>query len=275
VSARLIAIDLDGTLIGSDLAISDIDRAAIGRVVAAGIRIVLATGRLFGASKPFAVDLGLHGPLAALQGGVIYDIDSGELLHVAPLRSTVALAAYDALLPKAYHLQLYFGDTLYLDHTSPASDEYIRLSRVEPVMVPDLRALLTGAPPPGELIKLLAIGSPGAVAAEVPLLAGQLGTQANVCKSLPHYLEVTDPAADKGHALARIADIVGVDLADSAAIGDSDNDIPMFRTAAESFAVAGATDAAKQAATRVVAGRGAGVAEALMMVSRGDPCGRA
>ncbi|HEY5095805.1 MAG TPA: Cof-type HAD-IIB family hydrolase [Candidatus Eremiobacteraceae bacterium] len=275
MSVRLVAIDLDGTLIGSDLKISDADRGAIARVVAAGIHVVLATGRLFAASRPFASDLGLRGPLAALQGGVIYDLDSGELLHVVPLRPAIALAAYDVLRARAYDLQLYFGDTLYLDHSSAASDEYLRLARVEPVMVPDLRVLLTGAAPPGALIKLLAIGAPDAVVRDLPLLSGQLGLHANVCRSLPQYLEVTDPAADKGHALVRMAGILGVALSECAAIGDSDNDVPMFRVAAESYAVANATDAAKKAAMRVVAVRGAGVAEALALVSKGDACGRA
>jgi len=274
VSTRLVAIDVDGTLVGSDLKISHADRGAIERVTAAGIRVVLASGRLFAASKPFALELGLRGPLAALQGGAIYDLDSGELLHVVPLRPAIALAAYDALLAKAYDVQLYFGDTLYLDHASANSDEYIRLARVEPVMVPDLRALLTGAAPPGALIKLLAIGAPDEVIRDLPLLASQLGKHANVCRSLPQYLEVTDPAADKGHALVRMAEILGVDLSECAAIGDADNDVPMFRVAAESYAVANATDAAKQAATRVVAARGAGVAEALALVSKGDACGR-
>lgn len=274
MSTRLVAIDVDGTLIGNDLKISDADHEAVVRVTAAGIRVVLASGRLFAASKPFALELGLHGPIAALQGGAIYDLDSGKLLHVAPLRPAIALAAYDALLAKAYDVQLYFGDTLYLDHTSANSDEYIRLARVEPVMVPDLRALLTGAAPPGALIKLLAIAAPEIVIRDLPLLASQLGQHANVCRSLPQYLEVTDPAADKGHALVRMAEILSVDLSECAAIGDADNDVPMFRVAAESYAVGNATDAAKRAATRVVAARGAGVAEALALVSKGDACGR-
>jgi Cof subfamily protein (haloacid dehalogenase superfamily) len=272
--ARLVAVDLDGTLIGNDLVISDVDRNAIARAVAAGVHVVLETGRLFSASKPFAVELGLHGPIAGLQGGVIYDIDSGTLLHAQPLSATIALAAYDALVGKAYHLQLYFGDSLYLDHMSAASAEYLRLSRVEPVMVPDLRTLLTSPPPQATLMKLLAIGAPDHVSADIPVLARQLGNQANVCRSLPQYLEVTDPAADKGHALVRIAAILGVDLADCVAIGDSDNDVSMFRVAAQSFAVANATDVAKNAATRVVAQRGAGVAEALTLVTSGDACGR-
>jgi Cof subfamily protein (haloacid dehalogenase superfamily) len=272
--ARLVGVDLDGTLIGNDLAISDVDRAAIARVVGAGVHVVLLTGRLFSASKPFAVELGLHGPIAGLQGGVIYDVDSGALLHAEPLSATVALTAYDALVSKEYHLQLYYGDALYLDHMSAASTEYIRLSRVEPVMVPDLRTLLSGAPPEADLMKLLAIGAPDHVAAELPVLARQLNGRANVFRSLPQYLEVTDPAADKGHALIRIASILGVDLSDCVAIGDSDNDVPMFRVAAESFAVANATEAAKNAATRVVAQRGVGVAEALTLVTQGDACGR-
>lgn len=275
MTARLIAVDLDGTLIGGDLIISEVDRTAIARAVAAGVHVVLETGRLFSASKPFAVELGLHGPIAGLQGGVIYDVDSGALLHAQPLSASVALAAYDALVCKDYHLQLYFGDALYLDRMSAASAEYIRLSRVEPVMVPDLRTLLTGAPLHGDLMKLLAIGAPDLVAADIPELARRLADQANVFRSLPQYLEVTDPAADKGHALVRIASILGVDLADCVAIGDSDNDIPMFRVAAESFAVANATEAAKAAATHVVAKRGAGVAEALTLVTSGDACGKA
>jgi hypothetical protein len=274
VTTRLAAVDLDGTLIGSDLVISVVDRAAIARAVETGIHVVLVTGRLFSASRPFALDLGLHGPLAGLQGGVVYDVDSGELLHATPLSASVALAAYDALLPKHFDLQLYFGDSLYLDHMSVASAEYLRLSRVEPVMVPDLRTLLTGPAPAGALIKLLAIGAPDAVVEEIVPLSDRLGSGANVCRSLPQYLEVTDANADKGHALVRIAGLLGVDLAESIAIGDSDNDIPMFRVVAESFAVANATEAAKKAATRTVAARGSGVAEALTLVCRGDACGR-
>ncbi|HKW44619.1 MAG TPA: Cof-type HAD-IIB family hydrolase [Candidatus Eremiobacteraceae bacterium] len=274
MTARLVVVDLDGTLIGSDLVISDIDRAAIARAVGAGIQVVLATGRLFAASKPFAVELGLHGPIAVLQGGAIYDIDSGRLLHAQPLSSSVALAAYDALLPKSFDLQLYFGDALYLDHMSAASEEYIRLSRVAPVMVTDLRALLTQAPPKGALMKLLAIGEPDKVVTEIPLLASRLGALANVCRSLPPYLEVTDPTADKGHALERMTAILGVGLTETVAIGDSDNDIPMFKVSSESYAVANATSAAKEAATHVVAARGAGVAEVLTLVCRRDACGR-
>ena len=274
MTTRLAAVDLDGTLIGSDLTISDVDRAAIARAVESGIHVVLVTGRLFSASRPFAIELGLHGPLAGLQGGVVYDIDSGTLLHATPLNASVALTAYDELKPKPYDLQLYFGDALYLDHVSAASAEYLRLSRVEPVMVPDLRSLLTGAAPAGELIKLLAIGAPEDVAGEISPLADRLGPGANVCRSLPQYLEVTDAKADKGHAVMRIAALFGVDLAESVAIGDSDNDVPMFHVVAESFAVANATDAARKAATHTVAARGSGVAEALTLVCRGDACGR-
>ena len=274
MTTRLAAVDLDGTLIGGDLAISDVDRAAIARAVESGIRVVLVTGRLFSASRPFAKDLGLHGPLAGLQGAVVYDVDSGDLLHATPLSASVALAAYDALLLKHYDIQLYFGDSLYLDHMSPASAEYIRLSRVEPVMVPDLRSLLTGAAPAGALLKLLAIGAPDAVTGDIEPLAASLGAAANVCRSLAHYLEVTDSNADKGHALVRIAALLGVHLTESVAIGDSDNDVPMFRVVAESFAVANATEAARRAATRTVAARGSGVAEALTLVAKGDACGR-
>jgi len=84
-----------------------------------------------------------------------------------------------------------------------------------------------------------------------------------VFRSLPQYLEVTDPRADKATALQWVAAELGLDRSDVAAIGDADNDAPMLRWAGKSYAVGDASPLAKQAAQHVVAAHGAGVAEAF------------
>jgi Cof subfamily protein (haloacid dehalogenase superfamily) len=260
----LVAIDVDGTLVGEALTISDVDANAIRAAVRRGDAVCLASGRLLAASRPFADQLGLDGPIIVLQGAVAYDLRSQSRLFFSPLAVDVALRAYDTLKAQGFHLQLYYGDHLYLDALNRWARYYIALSRVEPVMVADLRALLVQAPPsePGP-VKLLAIAEPVTVAATAPQLRADLGSRANVVTSLPPFLEVTDPAANKGEALHRVAAHLGISMSDTAAIGDADNDVPMFLAAARSFAVDNGTAAAKGAARQVVPALGRGVAAAL------------
>jgi Cof subfamily protein (haloacid dehalogenase superfamily) len=265
----LVAVDLDGTLIGESLTMTPQDRAAIQRAARNGYVICLASGRLFAASRPFAQELGLSGPIIALQGAVAYDLRSEERLFCTPLPTDTALAAYDHLKARGFHMQLYFGDRLYLDELNERAKYYLKLSRVEPIVVADLRQLLTSAAPrdPGPF-KVLAIAEPEQVSATIPALAQTLGSKANVFKSLPRFLEATHPDANKGYALRKLAGHLGIDMSDTAAIGDSDNDIPMFQAAARSFAVASGTGAAKRAAGAIVPPLGSGVAQALAILER-------
>ncbi len=265
VTVRLcIAIDLDGTLIGRDLVMSDADAGAIARTAAAGHVVCLASGRLLAASRPFARKLGLTGPIIALQGSVAYRSPDGDALFWEPLDPGMALVAYDDLMARGLHLQLYYGDSLYLDRLTDEARSYLNLSRVAPVMVGNLRALLTTSPPPqpGPL-KILAVGKRAEVERAIADLGAAYGTQANVFRSLPEFLEVTAPAASKGQALRRVAFWSGIDVKHTVAIGDSDNDVSMFAVAARSYAVANATPLARAHAGRVVGPLGQGVAEAL------------
>ena len=268
----LIAIDLDGTLIGPSLAIDDRNRAAIERAVSAGSTIVLASGRMFAAARSFAVELRLPGPMIVLNGAAIYDTASAARLYAVPMQPAIALQAYDELKRASFHLQLYFGDRLYLDELDDRARQYLALSRVEPVIVPDLRPLLDGAPP-GDVgpMKVLGVDAPAKVAESIPKIAATLGDAALVFRSQPNFLEVTDPAATKGHALSWLARSMGLGIDDLAAIGDSDNDIPMLQAAGHSFVVDNASPAARAAAQRVVASQErCGVAEALELLLNGQ-----
>ena len=269
MSARcLVAIDLDGTLIGESLVVARADADAIHRAAEANIAVCLATGRQLIASRPYADALNLRGPMIVLQGGAAYDLATGRLLFMAPLAEATALRAYDWMKEHGFHVQLYYGDSLYLDLVDERAREYIRLTRVEPVMVADLRRLLSGKPPPlPGPVKVLGISSEAEVASAIRALGAELGDRASVFRSLRNYVEVTDPRANKGEALRRVAAALEIPMEATAAIGDSDNDVPMFETAARSFCVGDGTPAAKAAAGRVVASQAqCGVAEALSLL---------
>jgi len=268
----LIAIDLDGTLIGPALVVDERNKAAIERAVSLGSTICLASGRMFLAVRPFATALRLPGPMIVLNGAAVHDAASGARLCAVPMQPSVALLAYDQLKEAGFHIQLYFGDSLYLDELDDCARAYLTLSRVEPVVVDDLRRLLDGSPP-GDVgpLKVLAVDTPARVAEYIPQVARRLGDAALVFKSQPNFLEVTDPGANKGAALEWIARSRGLGIGDVAAIGDSDNDVPMLQAAGHSFAVANATPAARAAAQRVVASQEkCGVAEALDLLTNGQ-----
>ena len=263
-ATRLVAIDLDGTLIGPDLRISATDRDAIERATAAGVEVCIATGRLFSAALPFARELDLSGFLIPLNGAAVFDIASGTMVRAVPLDRDVARDALGTLRKDGFRVQLYFGDRLYLDGRDERTEAYLRLARVEPVMVPDLAQLLNGARPaaPGPM-KVLGIGDEAQVADAVKALGARYGDRANVFRSLRQYLEVTDPQADKASALAWVAQQRGLSASQVAAVGDSDNDAPMFAFSARSYAVADGTPLALRSAKTVVGPRGRGVADAL------------
>jgi len=265
VSSGLIAIDLDGTLIDASLTIHDVDRAAIAEAGRRGWTVCLASGRMYAASKPFANALQLRAPVIVLQGAAVYDVATDKPLLVTALDEACALQAFDFLRPLGFQLQLYYGDDLYLDRIDDRARQYIALSRVEPVLVPDLRRLLVDRRPQAAgPMKLLGIDDPARVQATIPRLAAELGSRANVFRSLPMYLEVTDPHANKGFALSWLAEHLGIPLERTVAVGDADNDVFMFEVAARSFVVANGSAAAKRAAQTVVAAQdGGGVAEAI------------
>lgn len=261
---RLVAIDVDGTLVGDSLQISAVDRDAIRRAIEADVDVCLATGRLFSAARPYAEELHASGYLIPLNGAAVYDVSSRTCVHATPLDPAAAAVAVDALRDSDFRVQLYFDDTVYLDGMDDRSAAYVRRSRVVPVIVPDLRALLVGpAPATRGPFKVLGISTPDEVERMIRHLGDRIGERANVFRSMPEYLEVTDRKADKGAALAWVAKHLGVETACVAAIGDSDNDVPMFERAGHSFVVAGGTPLARARAGRVVGPQGVGVSEAL------------
>jgi Cof subfamily protein (haloacid dehalogenase superfamily) len=264
---QLVGVDLDGTLIGDALTISSADRAAIAAARDSGVKFCLATGRLFSAARPFAQELGLDGYLIPLNGAAVYELATATLAHVVPLDRGVALEAIEALRFAGFRVQLYFDDQLFLDGSDERSDRYVRMSRVTPVMVPDLQRLLDDSPPdlPGPM-KVLGIGGESDVLAQIAALGARFGSRANVFRSQRDYLEITDPHADKGSALAWVASHLSIGMDAVAAIGDSDNDVSMFERAAQSFAMGTATPLAKASARRIVGAQGRGVADAIALL---------
>ena len=224
---RLLALDLDGTVVGPGPSITDAVVAAVARAHAAGIAVTVITGRMFAAAKPFIDRLNLTGPVVCYQGAVIFDAKSGAVLQRTPVERGVAREVLAQAVVDRIHAQCYAEDRLYLDAINDWSRVYIDLARVEPIIVPSLVTAFADR----DTDKIVLVDSPERARAYVKVVQDQLGGRAYVTRSNPEFVEILDPRVSKGTALAFVAEHYGVALAQTIAVGDSWNDLPLLEAA--------------------------------------------
>lgn len=229
---RLVAFDVDGTLVGRDLVISRNVRDAIASMQKRGNIGCLVTGRMYRATLPFARELDFDAPLICYQGAAIIDPTTDELLaHTALsneiVRELIAVAERDRM-----HLQLYRNDEYYCEARNRFSELYASLALMQPVVVASLREAFAYSP----ATKAVVIADEPVAERYAEKLRETFDGRANVTRSLPEFVEVLDPAVDKGSALRFVAARLGIAIDQTIAIGDSWNDAPLLEAAG--FAVA-------------------------------------
>jgi hypothetical protein len=260
VAIRLIALDLDGTVIGADLIVRDRVRESVIRAQAQGIAITLVTGRMFAATRPFVQALGIDGLIVCYQGAAIFDAASGAVVQQTPLAQPVTREVLAKAKADRFYAQCYAGDRLYVEAINASTRKYISLSQVEPVVIPSLIEKFADEP----TLKIVLVDEAERATAYTATLQALLGTRAYVTRSHPDFVEVLDPGVDKGRALRVVAAHYGVPIEATLAVGDSWNDLPLLNAAGMGIAM-GSAPAELLARADAVVGDVAhdGVAEAI------------
>ncbi|HET9030242.1 MAG TPA: Cof-type HAD-IIB family hydrolase [Candidatus Aquilonibacter sp.] len=257
---RLVAFDLDGTLIDRDLVLRPRVLEAVGKMRDAGIRGCIVTGRMYRAAVPFARELGFDAPVVCYQGAAIVDPQADAVLRDTPLPVETVRAIADLVERDRMHLQLYRNDEYYCEARNRFSDLYASISGHEPVVVPSLREAFAYSP----ATKAVVIDEPERAAAYADRVREALGDRVYVTRSYPEFVEMLNPAVDKGDALRFVAGHLGIGLHEVAAIGDSWNDAPLLEASGLGIAMGSAPQELRAVADAVVSDvQGDGVAEAL------------
>jgi Cof subfamily protein (haloacid dehalogenase superfamily) len=257
---KLVALDVDGTLVGRDLTISPAVRDAVAAMRAAGTAGCLVTGRMYRATIPFARELALDAPLICYQGAAIIDPATDEILAHSALPNPLVRELISITERDRIHLQLYRNDEYYCETRNRFSDLYAALSLTQPVIVPSLREAFAYSP----ATKAVVIADEAAAAQYAETLKRLFGARATVTRSLPEFVEVLDPAVDKGVALRFVAARLGVEMDATMAIGDSWNDAPLLEAAGFGVAMGSAPPELRAVADAVVGDIAHdGVAEAI------------
>jgi Cof subfamily protein (haloacid dehalogenase superfamily) len=244
VKIRLLAIDLDGTLVNHQLQMDPRDVAAVKAASEAGVVVVLATGRMFKSSLRYAEPLGLKGPIINYQGAVVREIASGEVWY----RCELTVAMQDRVLalaePKDWHVNDYVDEVVYTARPRPEADLYARVALVPYEVVGPLSKWVHQEATKMVLVTLNPEDVPGRMAE----LAAWMGDVARVTRSLDWFIEVVNPQVSKSRALAMVANRLGIDQADVGAIGDNLNDEDMVTWAGFGVAMGNAPSALKSVA---------------------------
>ncbi|MDR2158532.1 MAG: Cof-type HAD-IIB family hydrolase [Treponema sp.] len=248
-SIRMLALDLDDTLLRSDLTISYRTRNAIKRAEAAGITVVLASGRVPAAMEHFARLLGMHrrpGYLICNNGTMIQESHTGDLVHEAKIDAETALIAYDLANAEGFPVQIYEDDIMYVSRSNEFTEYDQKLTGLRQVVVENFGAMVGGG-----VYKLLIPGDPMLLAPLESIIRTYLGNDITLFTSKPYFLEILPAQTDKGTALAKTAELVGIARGEVLAIGDSMNDEAMIRWAGTGVAMANGDERIKNIADLV------------------------
>jgi Cof subfamily protein (haloacid dehalogenase superfamily) len=245
----LIAIDLDDTLLRADLTVSEGNKAALAEARAAGIRVVLASGRNIHSLRHYAGLLGLEGPgdyLICSNGAEIIESATGRILDQRRLEPAFCVEAARAIEARGYPWQVYEEGLIHVSRPNPWALADSRLTGQPAILLEDEAALFERG-----LIKFVIPGEPAAIEALRADLAALFEGRATLVTSKPYFLEILALGSDKGEALRRLTERLGLSLERAMAIGDAMNDLGMVSEAGHGCAPANALDAVKAAARHV------------------------
>jgi Cof subfamily protein (haloacid dehalogenase superfamily) len=243
---RLVASDLDGTLLLPDETVSERTRAALAAAREAGITVVLVSGRPPRSLGPIAGRIGVGGIAICANGAVIWDLDTGTMVDSAPLAGELATRLVHGLreaIPGALfavELEGSFGrEAGWSDGLVAAPPDVLEADALE---------LITGP-----VTKLL-VRHPTMEFAEVAERARRVvGDDAVVTWAGLRLVEISAAGVTKASALERLCRRLGIAANEVVAVGDMPNDLAMLAWAGTAVAVANADRSVLQAADEVTA----------------------
>jgi len=224
---KLIAIDLDDTLLRDDLSISERNIKAIRDAVDKGVKVILASGRATQSVTRYLDKLGLELPVIAYQGARVVDTKTGAVMVERELEYSQAIPIIRFAEENHIHCNIYVDDVVYIEKMNKWAELYKRRTQVNPMKeVGKLSDFLNTS-----TTKIIYVDEPEKIQQikdQVKEIASQ---DVNVFISKPEYLEFTSKYATKGEAVKFLGQHFGISRQEIMAIGDTYNDISMIEYA--------------------------------------------
>lgn len=259
MNIKLVAVDLDDTLLDKSNKVSPRTAEVIKKAVQQGVTVTVATGRMFQSAVKFARQLKLDVPIITYNGALIKSCLSEEVLYEKPIELETARGVLNLFKRHGWYIQSYIDDELCVEVVNDKARYYEKAADVKAVAVGDQLYCPQKAP-----AKLLTIAEPDEIDKIWQEVAAEFGDKMYITKSKANYLEMANPTVNKGMALAFLADKLNIHREQVMAVGDSLNDLDMIEYAGFGVAMGNAADKVKELAQAVTLRNDEdGVAEAI------------
>lgn len=253
---QLLVLDIDGTIAGQSNQIREPVLQAIRTAQAKGVKVALATGRMYRSALRFYESVGSQLPLMCYQGAWIQEPLTNTLhRHLSVSTDFVHQLLDEFEKPdwQTLSIHFYIEDRLYVREITPHTRNYSERSQVEPIAVENLRSLLDQFSP----TKVLALSDDTEAIDRLyqTLRQRYTPTELYLTKSVATFFEAANPLVNKGAAVQYLAeDLLGLDASQVMAIGDNFNDVEMIAYAGVGVAMGDAPLEVQQIADWVAPG---------------------
>jgi Cof subfamily protein (haloacid dehalogenase superfamily) len=240
--------DVDGTLVTKSKALTPRAIEAIEELHEHGVIFAITSGRPPRGMRMLVHPLEMRGPMAAFNGGIIV-MPNMTIVDERVIPADAAPAVIDTIAAHGLYPWIYCGAEWYV--TDPGAPHAARESstvQFPPTVVPSYDGLLD------RLVKIVGVSDDHDLVAQCEAaLQQRFGTHVSASRSQPHYVDVTNPLANKGVVVERLSYFHQIPLEQIATLGDQPNDVLMFERSGISIAMGNASPEVRQQATFVTA----------------------
>lgn len=252
---KMIAVDMDGTLLKDNKEVSDINKEAIRRACESGVKVVVCTGRIFTSAKAYAKIIGSLAPIIASNGAYIREKDKNEVVYEKTLEKENLVKVVNLAKEGGFYPHIYTTNTIYTEKLIFSSKNYATWNeslaekdRVIIEIVDDLNEVIESNR--YQFIKAVVMGDD---VDKLNLLRKKISeeVEVSIMSSVHNNFEVTAFGTSKGDGVRRLAEFYGITKDEVICIGDSENDISMIEYAGMGVAMENAPQYIKDKANYV------------------------
>jgi Cof subfamily protein (haloacid dehalogenase superfamily) len=240
--------DVDGTLVTKNKVLTPRAIQVVKDLHERGVLFAITSGRPPRGMRMLVEPLGLTGPMAAFNGGIIVLPDM-TVVDERTIAADVSPAVIDMMRAHGLYVWIYRSTEWYItDPHAPHAEREASTVQFPPTVVPTYDGLLD------RVVKIVGVSDDhDRVARCETAVQQQFAGAVSAARSQPHYLDVTHPTANKGVVVERLSHYYSIPLEQIATIGDQPNDVLMFQRSGLSIAMGNASEEVQRQATYVTA----------------------
>jgi Cof subfamily protein (haloacid dehalogenase superfamily) len=247
MSYKLVAIDMDGTLLTPELEISNKTVITVKQVIEKEVTVTLSTGRMYLAALPFADILQLDVPIITCNGALTKGSRSGIVYDMKTIPEALYYEILKFCRDNGLSVSVYNNDEIFIEELSENLDIHMEMDKAIPQVIKDLDSAYDGS-----IIKILInSGNKRKLSQLSEKLYEKYEGKLNFYFSLPHFVEIVNIHANKRNALENLSNKLNIKREEIIAIGDNFNDMDMIEYAGLGVAMGNAPDYLKDAADYV------------------------